>query len=395
MNLSRRTRRVALFVRAVARALFHGSADRIPSSMSVIIVAPTGKLGDVVCVTPVLSAIRAHIPKARLIVAGNSKLHRPLLADSGLVDEYVDLEEGGAEERIRSFRADAALVTGPSYESTVLLYLAGIPLVIAPTVVGGFSPSETRPYKILKRFIRTFPYRIDAYAPRERLKALEPLGIISSDTGKHLGFSGTASKKVDQFFTDNGIDTEKDVVVGISPSAGNKIKEWPEERFAEVADYLVTVYKAKIIVMGGPGDGERVRRTRNYLRSRGEAIEITDFNIDELKALIARLRLFIAVDTGPIYIAEAFGVPTIDIVGPVNERVQPPRGPIHRSVVPPGRERSEMSILNARSYDREEVLRQVLSITVPAVLREVDFLMRDIRVGTLSHKAKKENPPAC
>ena len=36
------------------------------------------------------------------------------------------------------------------------------------------------------------------------------------------------------------------------------------------------------------------------------------------------VHLFISVDTGPIYIAEAFNVPTVDIVGPVDENVQPP-----------------------------------------------------------------------
>ena len=50
------------------------------------------------------------------------------------------------------------------------------------------------------------------------------------------------------------------------------------------------------------------------------------FSLDELKALIQRLSLFISVDTGPIYIAEAFDVPTIDIIGPMDENEQPPRG---------------------------------------------------------------------
>lgn len=370
---------MVLLVRCIVRALFHGAANKIPLSVSRIIVVPTGKLGDVVCVTPVLYAIRKHLPRAHIIVAGNAKLHQTLLSNSGLVDEYCDLEEKGAIARIKKYHAEAGLVTGPSYELTALLYIAGLPLVIAPRVVGGLSPAETRPYKVLKQFIKTFPYHVYEYAPRERLRALEPLGIISTDTTKHLGFSEYADKKARQFLVDNGIDIKKDFVVAISPSAGNKIKEWPEERFAEVADYLATTYEAKILIIGGPGDREKVKQTQSHLRSGTKTLEITDFTIDELKALIAKLHLFVAVDTGPIYIAEAFDIPTVDITGPIDENEQPPRGILHRNVTPPQRIKPELYVLNAKLYNKEEALRQVLSITVSLVKSEIDLLISDIR----------------
>ena len=373
-----RVKRIILFGRCLIRAFFFSFADKMPLKISRIIVVPTGKLGDVVCATPVLKALRDKLPKAHIIVAGNTKLHKPLLADSGLVDEYLNLEEDGSIGRIKNCNADVALVTGPSYLPTALLYLAGVPLVVSASVQGGFSPSETRLYKILKRFVKTFPYHIGKYAPRERLKSLEPIGIFSDSTKKHLGFSEEASKKVKQFFVDNGFDLEKDFIVGISPTAGNKIKEWPEERFAEVADYMATKYRAKIIMLGGQNDEEKVNRTVGHMGSGIKVVKITDFNIDMLKSLIAKLALFIAVDTGPIYIAEAFRVPTIDIVGPVDERVQPPHGIIHRNVIPPDRTRSELSILNARSYNVEEAKRQVLSTSVDVVLKEIDGLLRDV-----------------
>jgi len=44
------------------------------------------------------------------------------------------------------------------------------------------------------------------------------------------------------------------------------------------------------------------------------------------------MSLYVSADTGPIYIAEAFNVPTIDITGPVNENEQPPQGEKHKIV---------------------------------------------------------------
>ncbi len=379
MNLFSRIKRMLLLVRCSVRMVFYGVANKIPQSPSRIIVVPTGKLGDVVCNTPVLRAIRTHLPETQIIVAGTITLHKPLLADSGLVDEYLDLEEKGVIRRIRNCWADVALVTGPSYESTALLYLSGIPLVVAARVEGGISSAETRPYKILKRLIKTFPYRIGEYAPRERLKVLEPISIFSADTKKQLGFSDLADKKVKQFFIDNSINLEKDFVVGISPSAGNKIKEWPVERFAKVIDHLYDKYQAKIVIIGDKNDLDKVKEVIKNLNKKTIVINSAGiFNLDELKALISRCNLFISVDTGPIYIAEAFDTPTVNIVGPVNERVQPPFGLTHLNVLPPDRKKPELSILNARSYNREEALRQVFSTTVEMVTREIDKLICDI-----------------
>ena len=369
-----------LLVRVFARALLQGRANRVPKVVFRIIIVPTGKLGDVVCTTPVLMAIRTYLPKAHLIVGGNSKLHKAVLSNSGLVDEYLELEDNqNVINKIRKCHADVALVTGPSYELAAPLYVAGIPLLIAPIVCGGFSPQETRPYKLLERLVKTFPYCIGEYAPRERLKALGPLGITSIDTKKYLGFSENAGEKIANSLIESGIDINKDFVVGVSPSAGHKIKDWPEERFAEVVDYLIKVYRAKIIMIGGPKDKETIKKTMSLLRSEMKILETTDFDIDELKALIAKLHLLIAIDTGPIYIAEAFDIPTIDIIGPIDEKEQPPRGPLNRNVLPPERKRPELFVLNARSYNRKEAIRQVRSITVSLVINEIDLLISDIK----------------
>ena len=188
-----------------------------------------------------------------------------------------------------------------------------------------------------------------------------------------------ADKKIEQFFVDNSIEIKKDFVVGISSSAGNKIKEWPEERFAEVADYLIEKYHARVILIGGPNDDQKTKKVLTQMKNVGVVINSQGkFNLDELKAFISKIGLFISVDTGPIYIAEAFGVPTIDITGPIDENEQPPRGLVHRNVVPPQRGRPELFVLNARSYDREEASRQVRSITASLVKNEVDLLMRDV-----------------
>ncbi|MFZ2484908.1 MAG: glycosyltransferase family 9 protein [Minisyncoccia bacterium] len=364
----KRLKRIHILLKLLYRSILHGRAVKVPSQINRIIVAPTGKLGDVVCNTPVFQALRQNLPNVYIIAAGNPQFLKSILDHSGLVDEYLDIENS-------DIRADVGIVTGPSYEYAAELYLSGIPLVVAPTVIGGRSPAETRPYKILKKFVKTFHYRMGEYAPRERLKSLEALGISSDDTRKILGFSKVALEKISNFFIEHDVDIGKDLVAGISPSAGNKIKEWPEERFAQVADYLIQNYKAKVILIGGPKDKEKIKKVLSHSNLQNQIIEASDFNLDELKALISKLSIFISVDSGPIYIAEAFEVPTIDITGPIDEKEQPPIGLKHRVVVPPERKKPELYVLNAKHYDKKEALRQVLSIEVPSVLREINNLL--------------------
>ena len=373
----KRIERILLLLRCLARALFYGRADKVPKKVSKIIVVPSGKLGDVVCNTPLFKAIRNQFGRAHIVAVGDSKLLRAILSDSGLVDEYLDISDDEIVSRIKKIGPEVAIITGPSFKPTAIMYIAGVPLVIAPRVEGGVSPNETRPFKFLQRLIKTFPYKMGEYAPRERLRALEPVGITTDDTKKHLGFSKDAEVKVSRFLIANNVEVGRDFVVGISPSAGNKIKEWPEERFAEVADYLFSRYKAKILIIGGKGDRGKIDATTKRTKPETRAISITDFSIDELKALISKLHLYISVDTGPIYIAEAFDIPTVDITGPIDEREQPPRGPMHRNVVPAIRNHPELFVLRAKLYDRDEALRQIRSITVPMVKREIDLLISD------------------
>lgn len=368
--------RLFLLLCCLAGALWRGRAVVKPHEITAVVVVLTGKLGDIVCGTPVLRAIRTALPRARIIAIGGSVL-KPLLADSALADECLDIGDENIESRIRACHADAGIVTGPSFVSAALLYLAGIPLVVAARVEGGSSPSETRLYRILQRLIVTFPYRIGAYAPRERLRALEPLGIVAEDTRKQLGFSPTGEASVADFFSARGIVPGRDLIVGISPSAGNKIKEWPVERFAAVADYLAERHGAKIIITGGKQDAPKACEMLSHMHT--PALDASGaFDLDALKALIARMSLFVSVDTGPIYIAEAFGVSTIDITGPIDENEQPPIGSRHRVVTPPERKRPEMFVLNACPHDAREARRQAESISVEAVVETIDALLRDV-----------------
>lgn len=378
MNISRVLQNILSILRVSGYLIVWGRAVRVPREIRSVCVIQSAKLGDMVCTTPIFRAIKARYPLARVIVVGDT-LNKEVLAGNADVDEYI-VWEGGVSNMKKIFterKFDAACVTTPNVAALEALYLGGVSVIVVPRVENGWCPTETKLYRLLRNVCIVVPHRMGHYAPGEYLKLLEPLHIHTDDTRKHLSYSGDARCMVKNFLCNIGLIEKK--FVAISPSAGNKIKRWPAERFAHVAEYVVSKYGLPVVVIGGKRDKEEVSGMMNELRNPAHVIDASGmFSIDELKALIAQAALFVSVDTGPIYIAEAFGVPTVDITGPIDEHEQPPIGPKNLVVTPRNREKPELFVLNAKMYNTEEAIRQTESITVEDVISAIDSLNLNI-----------------
>jgi heptosyltransferase-2 len=328
-----------------------------------------------VCTTPVFSAIKRHYPDARVIVVGNS-VNAKLLAAHPDVDTYIVVRKEdlkSATVQLRAASVDYAVTSAPSFEGLALCFLSGAHEVVAPRVVGGWCPQETISYRFLRMFCTWTPFHFLGYAPREYLRLLEPAGILTEDTTKKLVHTSDAEQRVRSWMEHEHL-TAHCRLVGLTPSAGNKIKEWPSDRWGIVAERLAEMGGIEVVIIGSAADKQLVDAMRSTLHTEEHIHEFVGFPLEELKALISHLDLFVACDTGPIYIAEAYGIPTVDIVGPVDERVQPPRG-LRNLVVVPERERAEVFIMNARIYNHNEARRQVESITPDDVVGSVMKLL--------------------
>ena len=365
-----------IFFICVARFIIFGKANKKIKSPKKIAIMQTAKLGDMVCTTPMFRAVKEKYPESRLFVIGN-KINKEVLEGNPDVDEYIVWKNNfwGLLKKLIKEKIDFACVTHPNFWGLAMLYLAGVPLIAVPGIKNGFSPVETRLYKMLRKFVVAVPHHMGSYAPREYLRLLEPVGIFSDNIKKYLYFTKQADEAIKKFFISNEIDISKDFVVGILPSVGNKIKEWETEKFAQLAGYIYSHYNAKIVIMGGKDD---VAKSKEMIKTLNRDTKFTDttglFNLDNLKALISKLSLFISVDTGPVYIAEAFGVPTIDIIGPMDEREQPPVGEKNKVVMMESRKQSVLHIMNAIEYDYKEARRQIEEITVKMVVNKLNEL---------------------
>lgn len=375
--LINKIKNLLILIKCFLYFLIRGTAAKKVQEPKKILIIQTAKLGDMVCTTPVFRAIKNKHLNASVTVMGN-KINQELLADNHDIDNYLVKTPVFNElvKQIKAQKFDTACLITPNFENLVCCILAGIPKIIAPKVINGNSPYETKSYKILRKLVTTINYDFNGYFPKQYLKLLEPLNIYSEDVDKHLNYTKNGESEINLFFNKNNL-LSNDLIIGIAPSVANKIKQWPIENFAKLADHLIENYQAKIILIGSSDDQALIDQTVNLVANKNNLIDGVGFKIDQLKALIAKLKLFISVDTGPIYIAEAFYIPTIDILGPMAANEQPPKGKRHEIVELPNRQ-PQLHIMNARVYDAKEARRQIEEISVEMVIAKVDKLMTDL-----------------
>jgi ADP-heptose:LPS heptosyltransferase len=109
----------------------------------------------------------------------------------------------------------------------------------------------------------------------------------------------------------------------------------------------------RIVFSSGPSDRGAAARIAAAARhaagpdAADRILDIGDFDLAELRALVARSRLFVGGDTGPLHVAATTSTPIVAVYGPtLPARSAPWRNPLHVS------EAVEVSDLACRPCDQ-------------------------------------------
>jgi heptosyltransferase I len=108
----------------------------------------------------------------------------------------------------------------------------------------------------------------------------------------------------------------------LNPGAGWGAKQWPAERYGQVAKQLATD-GVKSLINFGPGEESLVKAVEDASQGAAQRIACT---LTELIELTRRALLFIGGDTGPMHLAAALEIPVVAIFGPTNPMRNGPFG---------------------------------------------------------------------
>jgi ADP-heptose:LPS heptosyltransferase len=167
---------------------------------------------------------------------------------------------------------------------------------------------------------------VDTYFDMLRVLDLKPV-----DARKEVVITPAATARVAAL-----LPQDKHPRIGLAISAANKLKELGTAKQADlVGKFLDAWPPAFIVLLGGPGDRAQAAALhaaiplalRPQIFDSCGALELV-----ELPALLAQLDLFVGVDSGLTYMADALELPLVSVAGPCNMRETGPVNPHARII---------------------------------------------------------------
>lgn len=184
----------------------------------------------------------------------------------------------------------------------------------AKTVIGFADPREFPASIFYKHRVNAQgAHVIDQYHSLAEAVAGRPLPHCQAVLPRDKEAEACIAKKVADLGHDFAI---------INPGAGWGSKQWPPERYGEVARALSLCGLTPLINFG-PGEQELALEVQAASNGVSQPISCS---IAELIALTRRARLFIGGDTGPLHLAAALRVPVVAIFGPTDPARNGPYG---------------------------------------------------------------------
>lgn len=289
-------------------------------------------MGDVLLMTPVARALRARFPKARIalltdepndeMVRGHPALDEIILfkrsSDKALSAWGRLMRYAGIVRDIRAREFDLVLNLHPHGErSGVVTWLSG-----ARTRVGyDRKGSQTFWYNVKAPYDTESRYRVE-----HLMDALRAIGVDAPAELPSVSLSAE-----DNAFAEKLIAAGKGPAVVIHPGRPDTRRAWMTDRYARVADTLVERYGARVLFSGaGKPEAERVEAIRRAMGKPSESL--VGVNVKQLAAIMSRADLYIGMDSSPLHLASAVGLPTISLFSYYSPRAWKPMGDKHIAI---------------------------------------------------------------
>jgi lipopolysaccharide heptosyltransferase II len=285
-------------------------------------------IGDVVFTTPLIAALRRAYPGARIaylvepaaapIVSGNPHLNEVIVAPRRRGIRRI-LDDVGLALRLRRADYDLVLDLHGGPRSAWLAWATG-----AKERIGYDIKGRGWMYTRIAARAKDLRPRHSVQNQWDLLDAIPGWPGGKPDPARdriEIALDRDADARMRERLARAGVTTEHELVV-LHVSAGNPFRRWPETSFAETATAMAGRNpRRRIVFSSGPSDRDAASRiaaeTRTRLGSAADRIiDLGEFDLQELRALIGQSRLFVGGDTGPLHVAAATDTPVVGIYGP-------------------------------------------------------------------------------
>lgn len=140
------------------------------------------------------------------------------------------------------------------------------------------------------------------------LRLLEVLGYEPSHFEPRVFFSKQDAAFARDLLSSTGVEEGQPVVVFITQTSVTQRKSWRAERFHETANFLKQRYGAHILFIGTASEAKAIDELRSVLPFPTTSVA-GKTNLTQLAALMSLCTVGLTLDTGPLHIGRASGLP--------------------------------------------------------------------------------------
>jgi heptosyltransferase-1 len=303
--------------------------------MAKILIVRLGAMGDILHALPVATSIRAALPNvtlgwlveerwSELLTAPGRKAspnsvsaQKPVVNTVHTIDTMrwrknfvrpsATSEILGAIRRVKKIDYDFALDFQGAIKSGFFARWGG-----ADVIAGFENPREPGARFFYKK---KFPRKGDHVIEQNHALAMQTLQSVLGGqelklVAPQLPLDPAAEAWADCEIARLGIAS----FAIMNPGAGWGAKQWPAQRFGEVAKALAA-HNIKTLVNASPDEANLALAVVEASGGHAFAVRCT---IGQLISLTRRARIFLGGDTGPLHLAASLGVPVVALYGPTS-----------------------------------------------------------------------------
>jgi ADP-heptose:LPS heptosyltransferase len=266
-----------------------------------ILLLRAGAIGDFILTLPALAALRAAWPEARIVLFGHPRTHELALA-AHVVDEVRSIDAADVarlhiwpaaisrdfSSLLKSFDLAVSWLSDPDEVVCRNLRNEGIPIVAACSP----KPAFGHACEHLLSPLRELGMKVPAHAcPR-----------LDIESERETAGSGR--------------------LVVLHPGSGSESKNWPLDRFLELAGRIESDLGCACAFSAGEAD----ERVAGRLRKEAPARVLPAMSLLNLARRLRGGAGYVGNDSGITHLAAAAGCPTVAVFGPSDSAVWGPRG---------------------------------------------------------------------
>jgi lipopolysaccharide heptosyltransferase II len=291
-----------------------------------VIIAPNW-LGDAVMALPVIADVQRAWPETHVAVAARRSIV-PLFEMAPGISHTVALESGARWRLPAALARNATLLAAGEFDAALLLpnSFQSAWMVSRARIPERWGFRRDLRGRLLTRALKRPP---PSAHQAEYYQALATgLGLSTGPRFARLDVSDDDRSRARQLITGAGLERDASFVVFAPGAAYGRAKQWPPQRFAELAG-LILAQGMSIVLIGTAADADACREVAARTEGSGPGPQkLVDLagrtDLTTLAGLLAQSRAVVANDSGAMHLAAASAAPVVAIFGPTNERQTAP-----------------------------------------------------------------------